>query len=131
MEIYKLCQYLGPIAIRSLENTVAFDDIREKTANLKHFINDDINNMSTEWNKYTRFCNNIPVRPGDSNFNVKINCASTFWKLKSPEIPHLSKLAKYCFTITTSSAAAETVFSRLKSALSLLQVNFESDLGGN
>lgn len=63
------------------------------------------------------------MRPGDSNFNVKMNCASTFWKLKSPEIPHFSKLAKYCFTITTLSAAAERVFSRLKSALSLLQVN--------
>ena len=82
MEIYKLCQYLGPIAIRSLDKTVAFDDIREKIANLKHFTNDDINNMSTEWNKYTRFCNNIPVRPSDSNFNIKMNCASTFWKLR-------------------------------------------------
>ena len=59
-----------------MNNDITNDDI------LESLNNDDINNMSTGWNKYTRFCNNIPVRSSDSNFNMKMNCASTFWKLR-------------------------------------------------
>jgi len=53
-----------------------------------------------------------------------MNVAMDFWnKSTIYNIPEIAIFARYCFCIAVSSAAAERVFSVVKSSLSLVQLN--------
>ena len=78
--------------------------------------------MATEWNLYMAKCRDLVVEEDDGKWQHKMDRAKEFWRTNWPELPNLSKLARYCFTVTASSAAAERVFSVFKHCLSLVQL---------
>jgi hypothetical protein len=121
VKLYKICRIASPIAMRS--DPMSFRSIREEIIALGQFTPSEILDMESDWSKYIRMCNDIPVEVDDGKWETKMNKGMEFWSKKWPELIRLAPLAIYCFTITSSSAAAERVFSRLKNSLSLVQMH--------
>jgi hypothetical protein len=120
IQLYDLCKSANPLAMRGAGRN--FDNIRPAILALGRFSENEIDGMEREWKQYIRMCNALEVEANDSKWTHIMNRASMFWKYNWPQLPNLKLLALYCFTIITSSAAAERVFSLLKHTLSLSQM---------
>ena len=95
------------------------------------FKQDDVNRMEKDLTKYCallRSFNKSQVEPGSLNSaEIAMSDAAAFWRASWQEIPSLAIFARYCFTIVPSSAAAERVFSILKSFFSTQQLSSALD----
>ena len=61
--------------------------------------------MEMEWRQNLRYCGELEVKENDGKWQTKMDRATEFWKVRWPEQPFISILARYCFTQTSSSAA--------------------------
>ncbi len=122
IQIYKVCRWMNPIYVRSTA-AIDFQSIRGDIADLGQFDDEAMVFMQDEWSKYIAKCLEIPVEEMDGTWEGKMNKSQKFWKFNWVDIPYLSRLARYSFTITSSSAAAKRVFSTLKNSISLTQMH--------
>ena len=101
--------------------------------------------MILEWNRYQDLCNDLviddmaeapPPNPtsmrSDAGHMTKkyqaiMSRAKDFWQLHSRQLPSSADLARYLMSMTTSSAAAERLFSILKSSFADQQQNALED----
>jgi hypothetical protein len=120
--VYRVCGYMSPLFIRSNPN-LSFNSIRADVKALDHFSDETLDMMEHEWSTYLARCADIPVEDDDKKWKVKMRKAQEFWKFNWIEVPTIAQLARYSFTITSSSAAAERVFSTLKNSISLVQMH--------
>ena len=71
---------------------------------------------------YVSMCRMIPVDVNDTEPTRIMAIAPRFWKEARLTLPCIAELAYLAFTLTPSSAAAERVFSRLKSMFTKQQM---------
>ena len=123
LEVYKTCRYSNPISMRNnFESTCVMIDFREAVKSLNRFSTAAIEEMVGEWPKYKRFVRDLAIDHDEGNPKVQMLKCTNFWKCNSSALPALSHFARYCFTLTPSSAAAERVFSYLKNSFSVSQM---------
>ena len=135
MKLYRLCRYFDPISFRGImhdNNYNSFQqlfdeiwDIRNSDGNRRSsvFKQQDLGVINDEWIRYRVAV--LSIEPSEKDYNPKyrMDVAMKFWGNSSiHNIPVIAKFARYCFCLVASSAAAERVFSTLKNALSLVQL---------
>jgi len=130
MKLYKLLRNCNVMVIRNqyllLQQRNLPPNFREDVQRLKVFTTTEIDGMVTEWPKYVRLCEDldeIEEAPAQSEhcqeafkqrFIKIMDRSKVFWDINKSKLPNLSQLAMYAFTIPTSSASCERVFSILK-----------------
>lgn len=107
--IYKVPRNANPIAVRRSPPTV--NEFAADVESLDHFLPEDIDKMIREFPKYINLVQNWapPVDIAD-----ELDSIVRFWRNNGNQMPSLRRFVKYAFTIITSSAAAERVFSVIK-----------------
>ena len=89
-----------------------YSALRVAVESLDHFTPSDIAKMIVELPKYL----NLPddwAPPSEMSAD-ELKSFIMFWQFHIEEFPYIRKFVKYAYTIITSSAAAERVFSVLK-----------------
>ena len=116
VELYKTCRYVNPLSVRTMVAGNAFDiaEFRNAVQVLRRFPQDTIDSMITEIPNYIVRVNGI--LQVNTSPPEQMEFTKRFWKLNSDSFPFLIQFVRYVFTLTTSSAAAERAFSRLKSS---------------
>lgn len=107
--IYKVLRNANPIAVRRSPPTV--NEFTADVESLDHFLPVDIDKMIRELPRYINIVQNW-APPAD--IAEELDSIVSFWRINGSEMPALSRFVKYAFTIITSSAAAERVFSVIK-----------------
>ena len=123
VEIYRTCKFANPIAMRHVmlsPNTLL--DFKEAVKNLQRFTRNEVENMAGEWHQYKRLVHEFEMLPSDSTMDGQFERCPIFWAHYHKVIPTLAIFARYCMTLTPSSAAAERVFSHLKSSFTIGQM---------
>jgi hypothetical protein len=123
VEIYKTCKYANPIAMRNVmlsSNTLV--DFKEAVKNLQRFTRTEIESMAGEWHQYKRLVNEFEMSAPDFTVEGQLDRCPIFWANYHKVIPNLAIFARYCVTLTPSSAAAERVFSHLKNSFTIGQM---------
>ena len=116
--VYKTCKLVNPIAMQLF---ASLPDFTAAVRSLDRFNDADINAMSVEYSTYRHLIITFAEEEHDcTTHEDKLEAIMGFWKTKWHDIPTIEKLARYCKTLTPSSAAAERVFSVLKQLFSLL-----------
>lgn len=123
LEIYKTCRYANPIWMRDV---IGDPDLANKfdtaVTNLKRFPKRKVDSMRDELVKYKREITEFRRADDEGLFNVQMERCTTFWCQVHARLPHLAAFARYCMTLSPSSAAAERVFSILKNSFSIGQM---------
>lgn len=109
VDIYKALRNANPLAIRRSPPTPA--EFRIAVESLDHFTPLDIMKMIEELPKYLNLSENFA--PPENSVD-ELKSLMRFWRLHMEELPYVRKFVKYAYTIITSSAAAERVFSVIK-----------------
>ena len=78
--------------------------------------------MGGEWYVYRRLVNEFESIDNENTYDIQMERCSTFWRQYLDVLPNMSNFARYCLTMTPSSAAAERVFSMLKNSFSIGQM---------
>ena len=79
--------------------------------------------MTAEYSTYrARILDFSSARPDLSTHALQLEAIMKFWRANYHSIPSIANLARYCMTLTPSSAAAERIFSILKQMFSLQQM---------
>jgi hAT family C-terminal dimerisation region len=113
--IYKVLRNANPIAVRRSPPTV--NEFAADVESLDHFLPDDIAKMIRELPKYINTAQNW-APPAD--IADELDSIVSFWRNNGSQMPALSRFV-YAFTIITSSAAAERVFSVIKRSFDTCQ----------
>jgi hAT family C-terminal dimerisation region len=106
--IYKVLRNANPIAVRRLPPTV--NEFAADVESLDHFLPEDIDQMIREFPRYI----NVVQNWAPADIADELDSIVSFWRNNGNQMPTLSRFVKYAFTIITSSAAAERVFSVIK-----------------
>jgi len=117
----KQCRYSNPLHIKALidPDIAAFEtDVRS----LDRFSDEDINEMGNEWSRYIAACRQEVAREDDNDPDKVMERICLFWNARWGAYPALSEFVQYCFSIPTSSAAAERIFSILKRSIDKSQM---------
>jgi hypothetical protein len=109
VQIYKVLRNANPLAIRRTAPTV--DEFTKDLESLNHFTPADIKKMLIELPLYINLASEW--NPKDENAN-EVKSIIKFWLFHREQMPSISKFIRYAYTMTTSSAAAERVFSVIK-----------------
>jgi hypothetical protein len=90
-----------------------FDSVKFTTdvKELKHFLPEVVDKIVGDLHTYLHLVSDIPAHLSESD---EIDYADVFWKSYGTRLPGFVKLARYAFTIVTSSASAERAYSVLK-----------------
>ena len=95
---------------------------------LKYFTTPVILGMLSEYGTYLALCHNHvaawkqrEVKPNESAYKVQLEGVMLFWESNYAKLPKLSEWARYVFSLPTSSAAVERLFSMLKLSFNSLQ----------
>lgn len=109
IDVYRALRNANPLAIRRSPPTPG--EFRIAVESMDHFTSSDITKMVEELPKYLDLSDNwgVPERSVD-----ELKSLIKFWQLHMNELPYIRKFVKYAYTIITSSAAAERVFSVIK-----------------
>jgi hAT family C-terminal dimerisation region len=107
--IYKVLRNANPIAVRRSPPTV--NEFAADVESLDHFLSEDIDQMIRELPRYINVVQNW-APPAD--ITDELDSIVSFWRNNDNRMSTLSRFVKYAFTIITSSAAAERVFSLIK-----------------
>mmetsp|Transcript_15645 Transcript_15645/g.26116 ORF Transcript_15645/g.26116 Transcript_15645/m.26116 type:complete len:288 (-) Transcript_15645:146-1009(-) len=121
VEFFRICRYSNPLHIKTLDipNYASFErDVRS----LNRFSDQDIGEMQDEWSRYVAACRQEEARDGDDDPDKVMARICHFWNARCGAFPALSEFVQYCFSIATSSAAAERIFSMLKRSFDKLQM---------
>ena len=78
--------------------------------------------MAADFIKYKREVSEFVRTPDEGKYFAQMERSSTFWVGVHSRLPHLAKLARFCFSLTPSSAGAERVFSILKNSFTINQL---------
>ena len=123
IELYKTCRYANPVAVRQVigrqDSLVQFKKAAEE---LQFFTSAEIDQMGGEWYVYRRLVNEFESIDNENTYDIQMERCSTFWRQYLDVLPNMSNFARYCLTMTPSSAAAERVFSMLKNSFSIGQM---------
>jgi len=118
--LYKTCKLVNPIA---MQHFASLPEFTAAVRSLNRFNDAAINAMSVEYSTYRALIITFAEEEHDlTTHEDKLTAIMGFWKTKWHDIPTIAKLARYCMTLTPSSAAAERVFSVLKQLFSLNQM---------
>ena len=88
------------------------------------FSDGDITSMEAEYPAFVQEAKILDVRDNDVNPVPSMDRIEDFWHFKRIKFPALSKLVKFAYTCTASSASVERLFSLLKRSFSLQQMKF-------
>ena len=110
--IYKTLRYTNPVAVRHILPDFSVASFKVAVQSLRHFDEEEIERMLGEIPEYLTIIDNISTTAVSRMEEMKY--AWSFWVNNKYNLPILSRLAQYAFTITTSSASAERSFSVLK-----------------
>ena len=123
LEIYKTCRYANPIWMRDNFQVPNFaNDFRTAVVKLNRFHKPEIESMVQELISYKREVLDFRRTDDEGVYKFQMDRCATFWIDRFARLPNLAKFARYCFTLTPSSAGAERVFSILKNAFSVGQM---------
>ena len=109
--IYKTMRYANPISMIRFRANFDTADMVKSIENLKHFPQDVIDEILTDLPQYLQYVSEIPQNYCE---NDEMIYADEFWKHNRLMLPGFVKLARYAFTMVTSSASSERAFSVLK-----------------
>ena len=107
--IYKVLRNANPNAVRRSPPTAK--EFADDVESLDHFLPEDIDMMITELPQYVTMAQNWAPPANNAD---ELDSIVSFWRNNGSQMLALSKFVKYAFTIITSSAAAERVFSVIK-----------------
>ena len=125
LEIYKTCRYANPIWMRDNFQVPNFaNDFRTAVVKLNRFHNPEIESMVQELINYKREVLDFRRTDDEGVYKFQMDRCATFWGDRFARLPNLAKFARYCFTLTPSSAGAERVFSILKNTFSVRQMRW-------
>ena len=100
MRLFKFCRILQPSkCCEMITNGFNLNDYKD----LK-FFDLEFENISKEFEKYIMLCNQLIKKDSEDDEILK------WWNKNQNELPNWSKLARYCFTLCSSSTAIERVF---------------------
>jgi len=121
--LLKICQYVNPIKMLGNANNdlpINFEsDIRSLDG---WFSEAQIKGMCSEWRNYMIEVKKLDRLEDDLDPTKLMARIELFWQENKFKFKSLATLVRFCFTLTTSSAAAERLFSVLKNAFSILQL---------
>ena len=107
-----MCQYANPIKMRFRVDSLLPVEFKTDLQSLGGFFNDgQIENMAKEWSEYIGFCKRLEVVEGDLSADYVMERISSFWQENRFKFRALAEFVQFCFSIVTSSAAAERLFS--------------------
>jgi len=86
------------------------------------FTETEIKGMLREWRNYMIEVKKLARLEEDQDSKKLMVRIELFWQKNKFKFKSLATLVRFCFTLTTSSAAAERLFSVLKNAFSILQL---------
>ena len=109
VRIYKALRNANHLAVRRSPPSAL--EFTEDVESLDHFTATEIKSMVVELSKYLDLAENSALAIGHSD---KISTIIKFWNMNMEHLPAITKFVRYAYTITTSSAAAERVFSVIK-----------------
>ena len=115
MVIYKTMRYTNPIAMIKLKANFSATRFISDVKALLYFTPSDIDMMLTDLHEYLESLDNIPKTCCEAD---EMKYAAEYWKCNRLNLPGMTKLARYSFTMITSSASAERAFSVLKRCFS-------------
>lgn len=115
MVIYKTMRYTNPIAMIKLKANFSATRFISDVKALLYFTPSDIDMMLTDLPEYLESLDNIPKTCCEAD---EMKYAAEYWKCDRLNLPGMTKLARYSFTMITSSASAESAFSVLKRCFS-------------
>ena len=124
MKVYELARTMSPLSTRLLQPS--WEDTHDLMVTTKasvYFTGPETQGMQDEWADYLEMTAQLGVGADDESPNEKMRRALLFWAAARQKLPNIAKLARYCFIISSSSAAAERVFSVLKASQSLVQMH--------
>ena len=110
VETLRVCRLANPMAYKRLSPTVI--SFRSDVEHLMHFTGDEIDGMVSELSFYTSRVNAYNFAD-DGTFANEMNQSKLFWDDNKTAFTYLKLFVQYCYTLTTSSAAAERTFSIL------------------
>ena len=126
LEVFRVCRYVNPIWIgdKFINPNLVKEFVGAVTAvsHLKRFSTDDIKGMAADFFQYKREVSEFVRTPDEGKYITQMERSSTFWTGVHSRLPHLAKLARFCFSLTPSSAGAERVFSMLKNSFTINQL---------
>jgi hypothetical protein len=109
--IYKTMRYANPLAMKRNRQTFTVAEFRANVEALQHFSIAEVEEMVAKIPLYVACFDDIPEHLWEAD---DMTFSQQFWKLRKHEFPALTKFVIYAFTMISSSAAAERVFSILK-----------------
>jgi hypothetical protein len=116
LKVYLICRLVNPVASRTCLKPEHYRDFRRAIEAMDYFSESAINGMVLELPEYRRLhLEHVPHQAGDDKRQQQMSRSHQFWREHGYKLDELKELAKYCFSIAPSSAAAERVFSILKS----------------
>ena len=110
VEILRVCRLANPMAYKRISPTV--QSFRSDVEHLKHFTKAEIDGIVSELTLYTARVNAHNF-DDDGTFANEMRQSVLFWKDNLGAFEFLPLFVQYCYTLTTSSAAAERTFSIL------------------
>ena len=111
--VYKALRNINPIAVKKQSALGGFsvNAFKAEVRSLDHFSVIEINAMADELPAYILlFQHNTQC----ATFEEEMDFVLRFWRSQAGGLPALAKLARYAFTLITSSAACERAFSILQ-----------------
>ena len=111
--LYKALRNISPIAVARKSGLGGFsvNGFKNEVRSLDHFTDIEVDAMAAELPAYIQlFAHNAQC----PTFEEEMDFVVRFWKSQAGILPQLAKLARYAFTIITSSAACERAFSILQ-----------------
>jgi hypothetical protein len=111
LSVFKALRCVNPLAVAHLALSV--EEFRESVESLERFSAAEVDEMVSVFGPYKAMCVEARLNEGEKPMEFIVR----FWQVHSPQLkcPSLSKLVRYGMTVQVSSAAAERVFSFLKS----------------
>ena len=88
------------------------------------FTQDDMEAIDVEYPLFVQEAKGLEVRVDDMKPEPAMDRIEDFWTFRRQRFPSLSKLVRFAYTCTASSASVERLFSLLKRTFSLQQMKF-------
>ena len=106
-----------------MQNPVTLPEFTAAVNSLQRFSDEEVLAMQKEFSTYVARIREFSTEGHDlSTHAFKLDTAMNFWRTKWSDIPNIAKVARFCITLSPSSASAERVFSVVKSMFAVQQM---------
>ena len=117
--VYEVLRWINPVSIIADGGLNADFALRFRNGikGLNYFTADEVNNMIADLPRYIEKCHleiSDPTIYNETDYELQMNKTTLFWKKYCLNLTGIALLARYAFTIATSSASVERLFSVLK-----------------